>query len=377
MKDKKIAIKGAYGSGNFGDDALMYVVGCIVKKVAKEKNIIFICNRTLPYIYKMFPSAKFITRVDRTLSSDVLVYGGGTQFFSFPLTANTNNVHKRIMRNLNSPFLILKKIFNRIRYKDEINISKNRMALGVGVGPFVDGSQQKIQAHHLFSKLNYISVRDDSSLEYCKNWDFNSSLLRSDLCFMTEYFYPMLNEKTISKDIVSDIGIVVRDWSHTDEGAQYIERLPELSNKLREHGFKVTFVSFQTLGDKNVIEKLKDLNENILEWDVQTDSLSSFVNKLNSFDAFYSARYHGAIFSAILGKPVICVEVEQKLKLVSDLLGEGSRTWSHPFDVDNAINQLNDLTKDLSKPRKALSEAVSGQEILAHKMIKEFIKECS
>lgn len=369
---KRIAIKGAYGSGNFGDDALMYVVGNIAKKICDEDDLIFICNRTLPYVNVIFPKSTFITRVSRNMRADVLIYGGGTQFFSFPLTATTTRISKRLFENIFAPLDGVKKLINRVRYKSEVRMSSKMVALGVGVGPFVDGSLQQRQAYNLFKLLDSLSVRDSSSLEYCSEWGLTNVSLSSDLCFMTEYFRPMIDERANS-NVIKKIGVIVRDWVHTDEGSKYIDRLPLLANKLRLLGYEVIFVSFQDIGDMAVIEKLRFHNEEIVRWDVSKDTIKDFVNKLNDFDAFFSARYHGAVFSAILGKPVVCIEVEQKLKLIADLLDEGAKCWSYPFNIDDAVMSLTELVDNVRHAKTSLRSAVDEQELLAKEMVDDFL----
>ena len=49
---------------------------------------------------------------------------------------------------------------------------------------------------------------------------------------------------------------------------------------------------------------------------------------------------HGVIAGAALGVPSIAVEVEQKLRLIAEQLGNGTMVFSPPFDPETLVAQV-------------------------------------
>jgi hypothetical protein len=68
---------------------------------------------------------------------------------------------------------------------------------------------------------------------------------------------------------------------------------------------------------------------------------------------------------------VVCIEIEQKLSLVSKLLGNGARLWTYPFDVRECLRHVFDLENDYSRCVECLALVVEEQGALVEKMICE------
>ena len=90
------------------------------------------------------------------------------------------------------------------------------------------------------------------------------------------------------------------------------------------------------------------------------------------FDSLISARYHGAIFGAILGKPVICIDIEPKLRLVSEFLA--GLLWPQPFDEEECLSLIRRVFGEYGNLRGATAEAVDHQRQLACTMVDEFLE---
>lgn len=79
-----------------------------------------------------------------------------------------------------------------------------------------------------------------------------------------------------------------------------------------------------------------------------------------------SARYHGAIIGALLGKRVICIEVENKLNLLSQQI-PGISLWKKPFGLDELYHHMQN-TEKIDK------RSLEGLKLKADKMLHEFKK---
>lgn len=372
----KIIIKGSFGEGNFGDDALMLVLSRIIGNICSEDNYAFICNADAGYINNIIPSVAIIRKgCIESYSSNLLLYGGGTQFFSF------NNGGKTIEDNINKILKlfndgIIKNIALRIRKKScgREGIKYRYMAsLGIGIGPFSE-KKDAIRIAKLFSLMSYVAVRDKNSYEFCQSHEISKAGLYSDLCFLPNIFDDSLrSDFTELQKVKKRIGVIVRDWSHDDKGIAYSESIKNVINTLRDFECEVTYILF---AGKNDVQWLKDIvrnNETYILWDPNTDTVEGFIKKLSIFDLFITARYHGAVFGALLGKPSVCIGIEPKLIQISEIMGDGGRLWNYPFIEEECVSAVMSVIKEYKKAISAISEFVKMQGDLADDMIKSFV----
>jgi len=371
-----VAIQGAYGCGNFGDDALMIAVHEITNRMFNPDHFLFVCTNA-DYISKMIPGAKVaLKNSPEVKSAEVFVYGGGTQFFSFPLTNQSGSVSLivRLARNLVNPLQLWQKVFNKMSTQEISTTKQEVVALGVGLGPFNEncGRIQNIKAH--FTRMKYVAVRDMSSYSLCTEWGCEKLSLRSDLCYLPGLWgnYLSKNQPEKKDNNIEKVGIVVRDWPHTKEGDSYADSLFSVVDELRSSGKEVNFISFDNEHVGDWPDRLRKRNEKTIRWNPDKDSIENFLEMLSSYDAFITSRFHGAIFASILSKPVVCIEIEQKLRFVSELFAEGARLWSYPFNTSECLKHIDDLDVDYFTATESLKLVVEEQGILVEKMINEY-----
>jgi polysaccharide pyruvyl transferase WcaK-like protein len=366
MQKYKLIIKGGYGLTNFGDDALLYVLSSNLLPYFNKNDVAFACYKN--NYNKLFINGFEIINVSeyKNTPTKVLIYGGGTQFYNFK-----------------KPPSLLRKYLSRIKqfllFKKEGKILSNQNydyigALGIGVGPFENDYKQskELLTKIKFKEMSFISIRDHSSFELCNKWHIDNFRLESDICYSldNQYFFQKQKNKKIQK-----IGIIVRDWDHTKEGSAYYEKISTLYDKLKKENIEVTLILFATNSDNYWNNKKADF-ENVLEWIPEKMSMDFFIEKLNTFDLFITARYHGAIFSTLLGKPFISIVVEQKLSLISDIFINSSEKWIYPFDVSSRIDKIKIIDVNYSHYcEETIKEALKQKE-LSEIMFKRFINFC-
>jgi len=368
-----IAIKGSYGCGNLGDDVLMVAAFEIVKRMFPSESIVFLC-RDASYIHKIVCDAKVISPSNRYGKvADIILYGGGTQFFSFPRTRQ-KGVMKRIMCNIRRPAGLTKKVFRKMKEELLSEKSPRSVAIGIGLGPFVENSRELQRTTNMFARMEFVAVRDITSYELCEKWGCANVSLGSDLCYLPGLWQKCVcvsNTNTKSNSI-ERVGIIVRDWLHTYEGDDYVIPLFQVVDKLRSEGKEVEFISFAKRSDNEWAKRLKDIDEQFKAWDPEKCTISEFMELLSGYDAFVTARYHGAVFASILGKPVVCIEVEPKLRLISDLLGDGARLWTYPFNASECLMHISDLAGNYCRSVECLRRVVEEQGTLTEKMVDGF-----
>jgi len=110
----------------------------------------------------------------------------------------------------------------------------------------------------------------------------------------------------------------------------------------------VQFIVFSDLRDNDWLNTLKLINEDILVWNPDIDRIENFMDKLNNFDLFISARFHGVIFSTLLNKPAISIAIEPKLELVKE--NAVCKVW-HPMNdnKEQLLSFVNDYNAGYEK----------------------------
>jgi polysaccharide pyruvyl transferase WcaK-like protein len=187
------------------------------------------------------------------------------------------------------------------------------------------------------SSSDFIGLRDEVSVNYCKEWDIKA-YLGADMAY-SSYFDYQITPKIIQKDVKKKIGIIVRDWVWEESGRAYFEPILKLYNDKNDN-YDFQFIIYAPDKDPDWMKKLK--GEDTLVWDPAKYSIQQFLDTMNTFDGFISARFHGAIIGALLGKPVISVEIEPKLRILTDDIKE-LLLWEKPFKMDELNNLLNNL----------------------------------
>lgn len=369
---KTIAIKGAFGCGNFGDDALMLAAYEITRKAFDTESIILLCDDS-NYIKKMIPSAKVVSG-NNIVITDFLIYGGGTQFYSFPLTSVSDVLFffRRVIDNLSEPVKLWRKIFHKIISTFAQTTTQRVAALGIGLGPFIHNNFLATVKER-FRSMDYIAVRDIKSYDICNEWKCTNLTLGSDLCYLPGLWRDSPTNLQIDHvDFqIGRIGIIPRDWPHTYEGNSYADSLFKVVDELRLAGKIVEFISFSEEGDCLWAKHLEARHERFIAWKPQDISIPVFLEMLSGYDAFISARYHGAIFASILGKPVVCIEIEPKLRLVADLFGDGARLWTYPFNPLDCLDYIYNLQANYLKSVDYLARVVTVQGQLAEQIIED------
>ncbi|MCG8236931.1 polysaccharide pyruvyl transferase family protein [Tenacibaculum finnmarkense] len=331
-----INIKGAYGEENFGDDLLMKVFENFFYQELD-------CNVDFHGLNAEYPKniLEHYTYMQEKLDDGLLVYGGGTQFFSF---SNVN------LFSYKGFLLSLKRIVKDVIY-NEAKITP-AYYLGIGLGPFSDTYIEK-KTKKALANAPFISVRDTISFQYAQKWGIDVTY-GADVVF-SKYF--QLPVKIITpENKKKKIGVIVRDWNWTDEGRAYLDKIKRLKDR---EDFDVQFIIFSSLKDRFCIEHFN--YDDTLIWNPELYSIDEFIVELNQFDIFISARYHGAIIATLLSKPVICVEVESKINgLVNDI--PELNLWKQPFKEDDLNKMLSKLDYDVdySKSTQKLSNRANN-----------------
>jgi len=373
-----IAVKGGYGWGNFGDDALMVAAHQIACNIFSASDVVYLCNPATYIRRRLLPNAQVLTlKEGDMLEVDVLLFGGGTQFYSFPLThAGSRTVARRVRAVISRPYLLLLKMFE-IWFQRHSKVMPDKWramaAIGIGIGPFVEGSIEGKKTKALFARMDYVAVRDIKSYELCQRWGVTKARHYTDLCFWPGFHAPLIGDLAcVAGSSIDRIGVIVRDWPHDEKGDSYYHSLLAVANRLAKDGKAVDFILFAGKGDRVWQKRVKSYKGHVVNWEPENSSIGEFIQTLAKYDLFITARYHGAVFATLLCKPSICIGIEQKLEVYADLLAEGGRCWKYPFDADPCLRYISEIEMDYARTTDFVRQIKQGQSLLAEKMVSEF-----
>jgi polysaccharide pyruvyl transferase WcaK-like protein len=202
--------------------------------------------------------------------------------------------------------------------------------------------------------MDLLFVRDEISLSYCRDWECDNVNEGADICYsrFLNYQAPVgigAGNGQINKQR-KRIGVIVRDWKHNEEGNGFRQTLLDIVDSPEYAGYEFTFIIFSDLQDlqwKGIINERKYA---LLKWDPFNNHINDFLDTLNGFDGFITARYHGGVFASLLNKPAVCIAIEPKLSILSEQI-KGFRLWDKPFrteDLKEAIRVFDDNNFDCS-----------------------------
>ena len=358
----KIIVRGGYGRTNFGDDALMYVIHKYFLNDFTESELAYNCKK-VRYLKNYIGSYQIIP-IENSINkkSEIVIYGGGTQFYSFKTKNKKPNKFIRLLSLISKPKKIVIKIRNKIFSNKFTNcIEQKKIAIGIGIGPFLDENMSKeIEIKELFQNMDFVAVRDKFSYNKCKEWGVKNLKLYSDLCYALEVSQ---NYKTVK--YLSKILIIIRDWNLTNIDENYKNELIKVANTFKEKNIEVSFSIFAKNKDKNWLKFIRDKSQPLLMWNPDKDNVESFIHQLDNYDLFITSRYHGAVFSTILGKPFIAIDIEQKLKLFYELNKKGSELWTNPFNASELIEKIEKINNNYSTYVNNIKKVAAEQKKLA------------
>ncbi|HGY1288714.1 TPA: polysaccharide pyruvyl transferase family protein [Raoultella ornithinolytica] len=352
MKKNKVYIRGAYAPGNIGDDVLMVSVINIIKEIIPEKQISVGVEH--PELAKNYnPSIDWI-HIKKPICADVVVFGGGGQFFSFNPPPHVkqgafSKISKSFKAQENIITAIERMIVPFLGAIDKIYLPKKLAAFCIGLGPFDNQGKGYQRAIEIINKCDYISVRDDKSLEYCQMLGFNKAVEFTDPTLLSNIWYPEENAKPYYNKN-GYISIVLRDWPHDQNGQDFIEGLIKYGKALASRGEKVRFVSVYKERELELIK-----NNDTIEWLVWDAGKYSIVEFMDEFitksEVIISSRAHGVLLPASLCVPTIAVAIENKLFKVHDMIPEGNILVKTPSikELDNALGVFRENENCLRK----------------------------
>lgn len=378
MKSSKVYIRGAYGPGNLGDDILMLCVINILKKRFKESDIAVGVDH--PNIAKNFnPRIKWL-HIKEPVNADLVVLGGGGQFFSFIPPAKTassvslkaSKLYKSIKAQTDLKSTLLRLYVGMRGGIDKIFFHRRLAAFCIGLGPFDGGGKLLTRAVSVINRCDYISVRDGTSQKHCNTFGKAEVDVYTDPTLLSDLWISNKDLQLNSANKNKYLSFILRDWPLDANGQKFIEAMVQAADELSKRGEHVRLVSLYKERDQHLIDKYYRFEW--LCWDAAVDTPETFMAKLIvESDVIISSRAHGVLLPAALGYPTIAVEIENKLKKVHEMLPRGTRLVSTP-DHNLIMATIREFRQSKEQMAEHLKQEVSEKSSIAKNAVDDFLE---
>ncbi len=366
MSEFKYVIKGSYADNNFGDDVLL-VANLRVALSLVEPEDILILGQYPEFVAKQLKIQLLDKNENQVgINARLLVYGGGTQFYSFCNESAGFTRLRRLAALLKHPQRIYSGLKRRVL--PQVSSVNSVAALGVGFGPFVPTSRAEQMFYDEIERLEWIGVRDTESLKLCSRHAKGEIVAGADICFSTELWTHFDFDGQFARKL-SGVVFIPRDWHHSNAGAMYIEPMFAVAAKIAEKGERVTVVLFSEK-DKFCASLALKYGLSVDVWNSDRFGIDEFLGRLADYSVVVTARFHGAVFSSLLKIPTVFIEIEPKLKFANIAFGDETKLWSHPF-CPSELLRLVELSQGEIQTEKVACK-IQDQSERANLMVKKF-----
>jgi polysaccharide pyruvyl transferase WcaK-like protein len=315
-----IALRGNYHEANFGDDALLVAAHALLKGPGRK----IVVDGVVAYRDERLAGLR--SRDAECEQADLIVYGGGTQFFAFGYPGEADAARsvpllRRVLRKLAKPNEFLIGLRSRRRYRRDRQTPT--IAIGLGIGPFALGATAaEVAVAELVRRMKMVWVRDAASEAFCHRHGVETSVAGADLCFTEAFSATVRFVQTPPPGVYGApprVGIVLRDWP--DLAPDFFERLIEVARRLRSRGIEVRFLSFAP-SDRAYLNALSAAGEDVLAWHAGYGPIETFWEEIAAHDLLLTSRFHGAIFAVLSGRPFLALNIEPKLASLAAIVPE-------------------------------------------------------
>lgn len=287
---KRFVLSGYFGFKNFGDEAILSV---LVKKLQANGHRITIISSDPQYTKKQFRhirsvyTFKFQDIIGAIAKSNVLVSGGGS-----------------LLQDVTS---IKSLIYYLLVISIGLFLRKKVIIFAQGIGPIRSKFGQFL-TKNILKHCNYVSVRDEKSLQLLNSWGINADLLCD----------PIFSTQTDCSKKNNILAVQLRDFKTMND--DFIDRLAQ--KVVQDFSdIEVEIYSFQDAIDKNICKKFEKALK-MLRPELKTTlytglSNDEIIQKLAKAQYLIAMRFHAIIIGLISRVKVLSINYDIKVEKIS------------------------------------------------------------
>lgn len=367
---EKIILRGYYGYGNLGDDILMLTTYGWVRDNFPDSEILICTNSDrAQYISALLKSSVRVVKSNENIWGDWMIDGGGGIYFDFREAGTRYRLLNKVIRLMTFPlYTKLYRLYRSLRGNNGVR-GKKRAGIGIGIGRYTPSSRRFYGDIVDITEYDFLMVRDEESAAHFRKLNQRTPLhVSTDLAFLQQYW-----KKPVRNTSKKKVGFILRDWAYEDARFSVLK---SVADQLQAEGNAICFYSFDKNADANYI---KDFSETypFVVWDPYQETVDSFKEKLAECSLVITSRAHGAIVSACIGVPSLCLCIEPKLEKISQMLKRSSVLIRQPFTTDDILDRARRHLAQPADLQKKVQEDVSENAALITQGLQAFKKYAS
>ncbi len=311
---KKILLSGYIGFSNFGDDVLHEVLISHLKKLDCKITALSSNPKLTEETFgiKSFYYKDLFKVISSIFKTDILIFSGG-------------NLLQNETSNLSLFYYLFIAICSKIFFKKTVFYSN-------GIGP-IDGFLQNLLTKIVLKTADFVSVRDEFSIEYLKNNKITGELTVDGLW---ELKVPEYCPKNL-------IGIQLRDYKNI--APDLYEKIAELISKNLPE-YEVEIFSLQNKQDIAECEKfqtiLNKINPNIVSKIIPYETPKKLSEEFSKLKYLIGMRYHANMLGLKLGVKILPISYSIKVTNLAKDFGIEYIKGEETSNLDSAFHNLID-----------------------------------
>ena len=329
-----IVVSGYYGSGNGGDEAMLYSILSALREKDEKLNIAVISSNPKETAKKH--GVKSIFWLDyfnislALFNADLLISGGGS-----------------LLQNVTSG-KSLYYYLSVIALAEMLNVPV--MLYAQGIGPIYGKCARRIMKF-IGNKTSVITVRDEGSIKELESLEITKPQIE---CTADPALSLTVKNKNIGEEILQKanadmgkkkIGVAVREWKNWK---LYKEVLAETADVLkRDLDVEIVYIPMQKSEDVFAAREVASLSQTggvILEGPYNTEELLSIIANM---DLIISIRLHALIFAAVANVPMVGLSYDPKVGRFMKSMGETVAGHIEDLQAETLINTVKEKWEHL------------------------------
>ena len=287
---KRFVLSGYFGFKNFGDESILSV---LVNKLQQDGHRLTIISSDPEYTKKQYQHIRSIYTfklpdiIGAISKSDILISGGGS------LLQDATSFKSLIYYLL----IIFIGLFLR----------KKVIIFAQGIGP-INNKFGQFLTKNLLKHCNYVSVRDEKSLNLLKNWGINAELLCD----------PIFSTKIEQTEKHNTVAVQLRDFKTMND--DFIDRLAQkVSHNFADKNIEI--YSFQDSIDLEVCKKFEKAL-NLLNPEIKTklyynQTNAEIIKQLSQAEYLIAMRFHAIIIGLISKTKTLAINYDIKVEKIA------------------------------------------------------------